>query len=231
MISTIFRDESLIAAMVSTTCKTTVPPSTATVDAAFASVFACLALSEFCFTVLVNSSIDEAVSSSAPACCSVRDDKSILPVAISEDAVAMASVPWRISVHITSKLFAIVFMELINCLISSLPETSIRCVKSPAATDEVTRIASCKDPTIFLIKLSPMKATINKANNPIPPAIQSARSRIFFASSEPALQALNCKDDVHQVRKTPSSQMIGLSLSRCVPLRIYLHCLTLKLYL
>jgi hypothetical protein len=46
-------------------------------------------------TVEVSSSIDEAVSSSEAACCSVRVDRSRLPAAISAEAVAMVSVPER----------------------------------------------------------------------------------------------------------------------------------------
>src|SRR5471030_391022 len=83
MISAIFFDESLIEAIVPTTWATSVPPLMATSDADTASLLACTACSAFCLTVAVSCSIDEAVSSSEAACCSVRLDKSRLPAAIS----------------------------------------------------------------------------------------------------------------------------------------------------
>src|SRR3546814_7026790 len=83
MMSTIFLLDSLIADIVVTTSDTTCPPLRATSDAPTASWLAWRAFSAFCLTVLVNSSIDEAVSSSAAACCSVRADRSVLPAAIS----------------------------------------------------------------------------------------------------------------------------------------------------
>ena len=55
-------------------------PSAATSDGATgASWLACRALSAFCFTVVVSSSIEAAVSSSAVACSSVRCDRSGCP--------------------------------------------------------------------------------------------------------------------------------------------------------
>jgi hypothetical protein len=54
MMSTILRDEALIAPMVPTTSATTLPPLTATLDADTASWFACRALSAFCLTVPVS---------------------------------------------------------------------------------------------------------------------------------------------------------------------------------
>ena len=82
MMSTIFFADSLISPMVCTTSDTTTPPLTATSEAFTASWLAWRALSAFCFTVEVSSSIEEAVSSSELACCSVRDDRSRLPEAI-----------------------------------------------------------------------------------------------------------------------------------------------------
>ena len=56
MMSTIFLDDVLIAPMVCTTCDTTLPPRTATLEAETASWLAWRALSAFCLTVEVNSS-------------------------------------------------------------------------------------------------------------------------------------------------------------------------------
>ncbi len=83
-------------AMVSTTRPTTSPPLTAMSDALTASVLAWRALSAFCFTMLVSSSMLEAVSSSELACSSVRCDRSMLPAAICLVALAIESLPPRI---------------------------------------------------------------------------------------------------------------------------------------
>jgi len=55
-----------------------------------------LAFSAFCRTVLVSSSIDEAVCSKEEACSSVRWLRSALPEAICVDAVAIVSAAWLI---------------------------------------------------------------------------------------------------------------------------------------
>ena len=89
IMSTILRDEVLIASIVVTTWCTTSPPSLAIAEADAASWFACRAFSAFCFTVEVSCSMAEAVSSSEPACCSVREERSRLPEAISLEARAM----------------------------------------------------------------------------------------------------------------------------------------------
>ena len=103
MMSTIFFDDSSIDAMVCTTSDTTAPPRCATSEAEAASWLAWRAFSAFCLTVLVSSSIDDAVSSSELACSSVREDRSRLPAAICEDAVAMASVPLRTSLTMRTR--------------------------------------------------------------------------------------------------------------------------------
>ncbi|QJD90896.1 hypothetical protein HH213_12885 [Duganella dendranthematis] len=71
-------------------------------------------------TVLVSSSIDDAVSSSALACSSVRDDRSRLPAAISVDAVVIVSVPLRTSPTMRTRLAD---MRCSAC--SSLPVSSL----------------------------------------------------------------------------------------------------------
>ena len=58
----------------------------------------------FCVTVDVNCSIDAAVCSSALACDSVRADKSMLPDAISLDAVAIVSALSRIAPIVPARL-------------------------------------------------------------------------------------------------------------------------------
>jgi len=91
MMSPMLRALSLISFIVATTRLTTSPPFSAISDALFASVLACFALSAFCRTVEVSCSMLVAVRSSAIACCSVRFDRSRLPIEISLEAVAIAS--------------------------------------------------------------------------------------------------------------------------------------------
>ena len=132
MMSTILRDDWLIEPMVCTTCDTTAPPFCATADALSASSLASLALAEFCFTVLVSSSIEAAVSSSDAACCSVRADRSTLPAAICCDAVAMVSVPVRTCCTSPARLSRIDFMA--NSRLSWSPSRVwMATVKSPSA--------------------------------------------------------------------------------------------------
>ncbi len=92
------------------------------------------ALSLLLRTVPVSSIIDEAVSSSALACASVRADRSALPLAISLDATAMVPVPPRTCPTSAARLL---FMSRSACSswpVSSLPSATILLLRSPAAT-------------------------------------------------------------------------------------------------
>ena len=91
MISPILRELSVMPAIFSTTSLTTSPPRAATLDASFASSDAVAALSAFCVTVLVSSSMLAAVCCNDAACSSVRLDRSRLPAAISFDATVIVS--------------------------------------------------------------------------------------------------------------------------------------------
>ncbi|OFA04380.1 hypothetical protein DUGA2_19240 [Duganella sp. HH101] len=149
MMSAIFFDAALIAFMVSTTCATTAPPLVATADADAASSLAWRALSAFCLTVPVSSSIDDAVSSSELACCSVRDDRSWLPRAISVLALAMVVVPRRTSPTMLTRLW---FMSPSACSIwpvSSRELASKRVLRSPAATVRAMRTARASGRTML----------------------------------------------------------------------------------
>ena len=83
IMSAIFFELSAISCIVFTTPSTTLPPCWAVSEALCASCEAWRALSAFCFTVAVSCSMLAAVSSSADACCSVREERSVLPAAIS----------------------------------------------------------------------------------------------------------------------------------------------------
>ena len=98
----------------STTCETTVPPRTATSEAVAASWFAWRALSAFCFTVAVSSSMLEAVSSRLEACSSVRCDRSVLPAAIWIAAVLIESVASRICFTIPLSWSTVLFESFFN---------------------------------------------------------------------------------------------------------------------
>ena len=67
MMSELLRDDALMSFMVSMTRATTAPPSTAMAEALPANWFAWRALSAFCLTVALSSSIDAAARSSALA--------------------------------------------------------------------------------------------------------------------------------------------------------------------
>src|SRR5471030_536260 len=92
------------------------------------------ALSAFCLTVEVNSSIDDAVSSSELACCSVRDDKSRLPAAIWLDALAMLSVAPRTSKTNSTRPSFMLFSACNRRPVSSCESTTIWLRKSLPAT-------------------------------------------------------------------------------------------------
>ncbi|MCW0405832.1 hypothetical protein NB689_002989 [Xanthomonas sacchari] len=95
MMSAIFFDEASMPFMVVTTWPTTSPPCEATAAAPAASWLAWRAYSAFCLTVEVSSSIEAAVRSRLAACCSVRRDRSPLPLAISVEATLMlAAAAW-----------------------------------------------------------------------------------------------------------------------------------------
>src|SRR3989344_3371256 len=98
VMSAILRELVVIWSMVVTTWDTTAPPRAATSAADEAKSLAWREDWALCCTVLVSSSMDEAVSSRLAAVCSVRWLRSWLPLAISELAVVMlpaASCTWR----------------------------------------------------------------------------------------------------------------------------------------
>ncbi len=134
MMSAIFCDEAWISPMVATTCSTTAPPWLATCEADAASALAWRALSAFCLTVEVSCSMADAVSSSDPACCSVRADRSRLPVAISREATLMVSVPERTRPTMSCRLPFMDLSAASSWPVSSRLLASMREVRSPAAT-------------------------------------------------------------------------------------------------
>lgn len=88
VISAILAELALMSVIVSTIRPTAELPRCATSDALLARPLACCALSAFRRTVEVSCSMLDAVSCNDAACCSVRDDRSWLPDAISPAPVA-----------------------------------------------------------------------------------------------------------------------------------------------
>ena len=133
MISTILLELALIEPIISITWFTTCPPCAARCEAVITNSLAWRAFSAFCLTVWVSSSIELAVSSSEPACASVRDDKSALPSAISPDAVVIAPIPTRTCSKVVVKLIRISSSARDKSPISSLARVATLTVKSPWA--------------------------------------------------------------------------------------------------
>jgi hypothetical protein len=88
-------------------------------------------------TVVPSCSIDAAVCCSALACCSVRVDRSLLPCAISLEAVATLSELERTLATTSARLRRISLTAASRRAASSRPSTVISNSRSPAATREV----------------------------------------------------------------------------------------------
>ena len=96
--------------------------------------------------------MDAAVCSSDAACCSVRDDRSVLPAAIWPEAEAMLSTPARIRATVAARLPFIVCKARISWPISSRERTAMLLVRSLAATVRAT--ASASDSGCVMLRVS-----------------------------------------------------------------------------
>ncbi len=161
MMSAIFFDEASMADMVVTTWPTTSPPCEATPAAPCASWLAWRACSAFWRTVEVSSSIEAAVSSRLAACCSVRRERSLLPVAISEAARLMleAACWMRPTIEVSCATVALASSRIL----ANTPWKSpcMRAVRSPRAMACSRAETSDRLPSVVSIRrLSP--ATISR---------------------------------------------------------------------
>ena len=95
---------SAMARMVPTTSPTARPPRVARVGRGHGQPEALRELSALWRTVDDSSSMLAAVSSSEAACCSVREDRSMLPAAISRAPVWISSTPWRTAETVWARL-------------------------------------------------------------------------------------------------------------------------------
>jgi hypothetical protein len=150
MMSTIFCELALISLIVCTTPRTTSPPRDARSAASRARPLARVALSALLATVDVNSSMLAAVCSSADDCCSVRDDRSVLPAAISFAPVVTASEPARTFATVSVSPCCIRDSARSNCPISLRPASGTLIVRSPSATRMIRSHAWCSGATTSL---------------------------------------------------------------------------------
>ncbi|MNU39903.1 hypothetical protein D3C71_286060 [compost metagenome] len=193
MMSAILFDEASICRMVATTCAMTAPPRCATPDAVSASTCAWRALSAFCLTVEVSSSMEEAVSSSELACCSVRADRSRLPAATSDEAEAIVSVPARTVPTVCARLSFMRLSACNSCPISSRDCTVIWLRKSPAATVLATCSAVATGPVIERVMPYASAAAMASAASDMPISKVRVLAYVALALSPAVLARVFCK--------------------------------------
>ena len=131
VISAIFFELSEIPLMVLTTSSTSEPPRLAVVEATSASWLAWRALSAFSFTVAVSCSMLAAVSSSAAACSSVREERSLLPLEISVASRQIFSLPERIVLTASRRLSCMALSSVTSCPTQLRPNGSMGWLRSP----------------------------------------------------------------------------------------------------
>ncbi|MFM9436213.1 hypothetical protein ACFDR9_003296 [Janthinobacterium sp. CG_23.3] len=186
MMSTIFLADSLIEPIVATTCDTTAPPWPATSAADSASKLAWRAFSPLRRTVSVSSTIDAAVSSSEPACASVRPDSSRLPAAIRPQAPSMVSVALRTSRTMSNRLASISLRAPINWPISLSESTAMAPFRRPAATPRAmptARPSGSVMPRISSTPINTLSAAPTRIAAPISQAVAPMVPRTASAST------------------------------------------------
>ncbi len=141
-ISAMRRELSEIRAMVSTTWPTATPPRSATPRLSAARPLAWCACSVFCLTAVASSSMEAAVSSSEAACSSVRDDRLVLPEAISAAPVLISVTLRRTSATVRVRLSCMRLSAVNRTPISLSEFTATRWVRSPDAMRSKCRAAS-----------------------------------------------------------------------------------------
>jgi hypothetical protein len=141
---------------------------TAALLAAVASCVAWRAVSALLRTVAFICSMDAAVSCRLLACCSVRVDRSALPVAIWSLPVAMLSLPWRTSLTMRTRLSFMALSAPCNSPSSSRRLTEMTELRSPAATVRATFTASRIGPAIERVMSSASARAARTAAAPAP---------------------------------------------------------------
>ncbi len=192
MMSAILRLDSVICCMLVTTWPTTSPPRSAACAALAASWLAWRAVSADWVTVAVSSSMLAAVSSRLAAVCSVRADRSWLPVAIWLDAAETDSTPERTSPTTPRRRAPMADSERSRWPSSSRRSSCTSCVKSPpaiASASPTARSSGCvMEPTSRFASTRP-KTTTTAA---MPAPIHMARWRKAWASCLAASRWRSC---------------------------------------
>jgi hypothetical protein len=152
MMSSMRREDSWIRFMVATTPSTAAPPSCEIVEAWLASVLAWAAYSAFCCTESISCFIEPAICASAAAWVSVRLERSRLPLAISAEAEAMASVPPRTRVTMLDRLSRIALIAN-SRLAGRARSVSTWCCSWPSAIARATPVAYAGSPPSWPIRL------------------------------------------------------------------------------
>ncbi len=174
MMSLMRRLLSVICCMECTTCCTTEPPRSAAWAAMPASWLAWRAVSDDCVTVEVSSSMLAAVSSRLAAVCSVRADRSWLPVAIWLDAADTDSTPLRTSPTTARRRTAMRSSAFSRWPNSSLRSTLAWTVRSPLPMDSATCTA-CSSGWVIVWMILRMTSTSTKASTTTVTAPATAR--------------------------------------------------------
>src|SRR5260221_3948106 len=141
MMSPILRELCWMLSIIVTTWSTASPPRLATAAAEVATSLAWPAFCAFWFTVAVISSMEAAVSSRLEACSSVREERSVLPAAICDDAVVTISAAWRTRSTMPAREPFISCIEPSSWPNSSWRPASISTSRLPAATVRAKSVA------------------------------------------------------------------------------------------
>jgi hypothetical protein len=142
------------------------------------------ALSAFCFTVEVSSSIDDAVSSASwPAVGTA--DRSALPEAISCEAVAISSVPLRTSPTVLARLSFMSFSACSSSLVSSPFNEDVR---GQVAARHFLRHITAPDSGPVIERV--ITAAHHAGATATPPSTNSTIIRLRSAVTEPSITSL-----------------------------------------
>ncbi len=187
-----------MSSMVDTTWVTTSPPRCATLRALAASPLACCALPALCCRVLVNCSMAAAVSCRLLEVCSVRTDRSWLPVAISALAMAMLSVLRRTCCTTPESASPMAPSDRSSSPNSSPPPRGTGEARSPAAMRAAAALASASG--LWMPRISTT-----------PPATIPASSS---ASATAAPSRMRCSDAAVRSRSASAASVCDCAKSR-----------------
>ncbi len=218
--------------IVLTTWPTTSPPWVATAAAPTASWLAWRACSAFCLTVAVSSSSEAAVSSRLAACCSVRRDRSSLPVAISPAELLIESdAPW-IWRTIVSSCSAVALASSRMRANTPCRSPSMRAVRSPCDNADSSREMRARPSALLSSKV--LSCCVSSSKKPCLPSRPMRLSRspaaaartIWLTSSSTRISSVRSAHSTTKPWRSDASPMTGLMIRRMVrpPTRICAVC-------